>query len=101
MRLFLVRLLMKLLGGISNMEVSKINRKKMEDWLANLSSDSYGYKDYYTMRKRQLLNALTLYRGDQVYWTTLGRLQELQYMNVLSMQVLKKKPIDTKETTES
>lgn len=91
MRFFIIRLLMKLSGGLAPEEISKVDTGKMEEWLTKLSSTEEGYKDYYTFRKKQLLTSLTVPRGDQEYWMTLGRLQELQYMNGLSSRLLNKK----------
>ena len=102
MRMFLIKLLLKLLGYY-DLRVAKSNSTKIKDFLASLASDSIGYKDYYTERKRHILMTLSHGLEPKEYWMNLGRLSELQFANFMSVKVLKsdKKELDLDDTKEN
>lgn len=68
----------------------KIDMKRMEEWLKSLSASTCGYKDYYTVRKRVIHDAMTLGIDQREYWANCGRLMELKQMNTLSLDLIKR-----------
>jgi len=87
MRLFLTKLLLRLLGD----PVGQIKEKLVNDWLIGLSDeDRSGYKGYYTIRKKAIYNALVAGLKEKEYWFYLGRLAELKQMNTMSNNLIKK-----------
>lgn len=86
--MFLIKLLLKLLGYY-DFRVTKQNSKKVKEYLASLASDAIGYKEYYTERKRHILMTLSHGLEQKEYWLQIGRLQELQFANYMSVRVLK------------
>lgn len=70
------KLLIKFLGnGIYQPEL--IEAKKMQDWLFRCYKDE-GFKNYYTMRKKYLVNLLLLDLSDKERLKSQGRLDELR-----------------------
>lgn len=57
-----------------------VDEQKMKDWLYN-SYKSDGFKNYYTMRKRQLVNILILEDNDVKRAEAKGRLNELRALS--------------------
>ena len=74
------KLLLKLLGNdIYQPEVIEV--KKMQDWLFKSYKDS-GFKHYYTMRKKYLVNLLCLDLKDSERYKAQGRLEELKGLSI-------------------
>jgi len=70
------RFLIKLLGnGIYQPEVIEV--KKMQDWLFRCYKDE-GFKHYYSMRKKYLVNMLLLDLSEKERAKLQGRLEELK-----------------------
>ena len=61
----------------------------MDDWLTSLSAENNGYKHYYTLRKKAIQNGFVSGMSQENYWFNCGRLIELQYINALSVNLLK------------
>lgn len=57
-----------------------VDEQKMKDWLYH-SYKSDGFKNYYTMRKRQLVNILILEDNDVKRAEAKGRLNELRALS--------------------
>lgn len=70
------RLLIKLLGN-DIYQPEPIEAKKMQDWLFNSYQDD-GFKHYYTMRKKYLVNMLLLDLSEKDRAEARGRLNELK-----------------------
>jgi len=87
MRLLLIRLLLKLLGDNS---YKLIKDKEIQDWLMSLSASDSGYKGYYTIRKKAILEILGIGVEQKEYWVNMGRLAELKHINILSNELIKK-----------
>lgn len=96
--MFLLKLVMRWLNPP---ELVKVDPKRMEEWLASLASSESGYKDYYTMRKKIINDAMVLGIEQREYWANCGRLMELKQMNAMAMTMFKeKRKYDTKENPE-
>jgi len=91
MRLFFLKLLMKLSGSVSPRYVEKVNQKLIKDWLESLASSESGYKHYYTWRKKHIMEGMVSGMTQEQYWINHGRILELQFINALSVRELKKK----------
>lgn len=70
------KLLLKLLGN-DIYQPEEIEAKKMQDWLFKSYKDD-GFKSYYTMRKKYLVNYLLLDITQHEREITRGRLEELK-----------------------
>lgn len=70
------KILLKLLGN-SIYQPEQSDVKKMQNWLFKSYKDE-GFKNYYTMRKKYLVNLLLLDLSDKERAETKGRLNELQ-----------------------
>ena len=73
------KLLLKLLGN-SIYQPEAIDTKKMKDWLYR-SYKEEGFKHYYTMRKKYLVNYLLMELSDKQRAEARGRLLELQALS--------------------
>lgn len=74
--MFFRKILLKILGN-DIYQPEPIEMKKMQDWLyASYQND--GFKNYYTTRKRYLVNLLLLDISDKERLKTQGRLEELK-----------------------
>ncbi len=74
------KILLKILGNdIYQPEI--IDAKKMQDWLFKSYKED-GYRNYYTMRKKYLVNLLLLDIPDKERLKTQGRLEELKGLSV-------------------
>lgn len=74
------KILLKILGNdIYQQEPIEIN--KMKDWLYKSYEDS-GFKNYYTMRKKRLVNLLLLDLPEKERLKTQGRLEELKALSI-------------------
>ena len=87
MRILLIKMLLRLLSDFSH---KKMKDDIIQEWLMSLSSDRSGYRGYYTIRKKTILDVLGIGVEQKEYWMNLGRLAELKQMNTLSMDLLKK-----------
>jgi len=67
----------------------------IQEWLMSLSSEQSGYKGYYTIRKKTILDVMGIGVEQKEYWMNLGRLAELKQMNSLSIDLLKKQQKQT------
>lgn len=88
MRIFFTQLLIRLLSGFSRQN-QKIDNEKMEEWIKSLESNQSGYKMYYTWRKKHINDSNALALDQKEYWMNCGRLAELQYLNMLTIKLLK------------
>ncbi len=70
------KVLLKLLGN-DIYQPESIDIKKMQDWLF-ICHKNDGFKHYYTMRKKYLVNLLLLDLSDNERAKTQGRLEELK-----------------------
>ncbi len=95
MRLFLVKLLIKLLQPYEF--TVKYNKEVMEEWLISLASEQSGYKSYYTIRKKAIQDSMQLGISEKEYWANCGRLMELKQMNALASELLKKQDQEGKK----
>lgn len=87
MRILLIKILLRLLSDSS----PKLMKDKIvQDWLMSLSDDKSGYKGYYTIRKKTILEVLGIGVEQKEYWVNMGRLLELKHINTLSNDLLKK-----------
>ena len=82
---------MRLSGSFAPKYVDKFDKEKMDDWLIGLAAETNGYKHYYTMRKRAILEGMVSGMKAEEYWINHGRILELQHINALSVKLLKKK----------
>jgi hypothetical protein len=87
MRIFLIKLLLRLLSDNSSKQMKD---EVVQEWLMSLSEEKSGYKGYYTIRKRAIQGVLSVGLEPKEYWMNLGRLAELKQMNSLSMDLIKK-----------
>jgi len=87
MRILLIKILLRLLSDNS---CKLINDKIVQDWLMSLSDEKSGYKGYYTIRKKAILETLGVGVEQKEYWVNMGRLLELKNMNTLSSDIIKK-----------
>ena len=70
------KFLLKLLGN-SIYQPEPIDEKKMQDWLYRSFKDD-GFKNYYTMRKKYLVNLQLMDLSDKERAKAQGRLEELK-----------------------
>lgn len=75
----LKRLLIKLLGN-DIYQPEQIEVKKMQDWLFKCYQDE-GFKHYYTMRKKYLVNLQLTDLSDKERAKAQGRLEELRALS--------------------
>ena len=87
MRIFLIKILLRLL---SDTTCKHLNDKIVQEWLMSLSDDKSGYKGYYTIRKKVILETLGVGMEQKEYWVNMGRLAELKHLNTLSNDLIKK-----------
>ena len=88
------KLLLRVLGnGIY--QPGPIETKKMQDWLFQSYKDS-GFKNYYTMRKKYLVNMLLMDLSEHNRAKIQGRLEELQGLSTnINTEVKNRKSSDT------
>lgn len=67
-----------------------IDEQKMKDWLYG-SYKSDGFKNYYTMRKRQIVNILILEDNDVKRAEARGRLNELRALSTNIVEEAKRR----------
>lgn len=78
---------------------SKFDQERMEEWLALLSSEKSGYKDYYTYRKKEILETMAVGLPERDYLKYQGRLAELKLLNRRSLKLASGQELK-KETDE-
>lgn len=88
MRWFLIKLLLKLV--YNEVEVKAVDLNRMNEWLVSLTSTESGFKDYYTVRKRNITDNMSTGLEQKEYWIMVGRLHELKYLAATAEDVLKK-----------
>lgn len=81
-------LIVKILIRLVNLNLSEsygvVDKQKLDKWLY-VSYKDEGWKQYYTLRKKSLLQLLSLgVENNSEYWKTVGRMQEL---NALSTNI--------------
>jgi hypothetical protein len=81
-------LIVKILVRLVNLNLSEsygvVDKQKLDKWLY-VSYKDEGWKQYYTLRKKSLLQLLSLgVENNSEYWKTVGRMQEL---NALSTNI--------------
>lgn len=76
MKKLYIKLLLKLLGN-QIYQPGQIEVKKMQEWLFKCFKDE-GFTHYYTMRKKYLVNMLSLGIEGKEQHQYLGRLEELK-----------------------
>ena len=75
-----------------------IEVQKMKDWLFK-SYKEEGYRNYYTMRKKYLVNLLLLDISDKERWKAHGRLEELAALsNSIRTVVKERKELENKKS---
>lgn len=82
---------MRLSASLGPYEVEKVSIEIMEEWLKSLQAEDNGYRHYYTMRKKHLLEGMVAGVSQETYWLNHGRLADLKYINALSNKLLKNK----------
>lgn len=85
----MIKLLLRLLGD-KIYQQEPIDEQKMKDWLFNSYKDN-GFKNYYTMRKRSLVNLLILEDDKTKRAETRGRLNELQGLSANMTEEFKRR----------
>jgi hypothetical protein len=91
MKYLLLKWLMKLSGELAPRYVDKVDLHIMEEWLESLSEERSGYKHYYTKRKKAIQESMVSGLTPEQYWMIHGRIAELQYMNAISLELIKKR----------
>jgi hypothetical protein len=79
MRLFLVRLLMRLLGGYAPKVYEKIDEDAKDKWLLSLMI-SKGFQSYFRYRDLQIMKTLANGVDEKTYWRLTGQRAELLYL---------------------
>ena len=80
---------MRMAGSMAPRYVERVNVNLMNDWLMGLAAENNGYRHYYTMRKRHILEGMVSGMTPEQYWINHGRILELQYINALSVKLIK------------
>lgn len=89
------KLLLKFLGN-DIYQPEEIEAKKMQDWLYKCHKDE-GFKHYYTMRKKYLVNLQLLDISDKDRAEARGRLNELKGLSVNINSEFKRRKEEKKE----
>lgn len=77
-----------------------IEVQKMKDWLFK-SYKEEGFKNYYTMRKKYIVNLLLLDIEDKERYKAMGRLEELTALsNSIRTVVSERKKLENKKAKE-
>lgn len=81
MRKLLIKLLVKLVRLNISENLGLVDQGALGKWLYVSYKDN-GWKQYYTLRKKSLLQLLSLgIDNDKEYWQTVGRMKELQALS--------------------
>ena len=95
-RSFLKKILLRLIQD-SLYQQEPIEVQKMKDWLFK-SYQEEGFKNYYTMRKKYLVNLLILDITDKERWKAQGKLEELTILsNNIKTVVNERKKLENKQ----
>ena len=79
MKQFLIKVLIKLIGeNIYSFET--VDKEKMSNWLYDSYKDR-GYKQYFTLRKKAITNAMTVKLDNDEYLMMVGRMSELRALH--------------------
>jgi hypothetical protein len=82
MKKLIIKILIKLIGDSILGQVDLVDQSALNKWLYVSYKDN-GWKQYYTLRKRSLLNLLSLgIEKNNEYWQIVGRMKELQALSV-------------------
>ena len=89
------KLIVKLLVKLVNLNISEnlgvVDQTLLSKWLYTSYKDN-GWKQYYTLRKKTLLQLLSLgIDNDKEYWQTVGRIKELQALGTNINSELKRR----------
>lgn len=79
MKKILIKILLKIIGE-DPFSVEAVDLKIMQNWLFD-SYKNNGYKQYYTLRKKYILNELGVGMEQKDYWKKIGRIEELKALN--------------------
>ena len=79
MKKILIKILLKIIGE-DPFSVEAVDLKIMQNWLFD-SYKNNGYKQYYTRRKKYILNELGVGMEQKDYWKKIGRIEELKALN--------------------
>ena len=79
MKLFLIKLLLRLVTD--QVESDKVDKDRMEQWLESLVMPKSGFQDWYTLRKKSIMQSLSIGMEGKEYWMMLGRLLELKQLS--------------------
>lgn len=82
---------MRIAGGLAPIYLDKVSTDKMNEWLMRQAAEDSGYRHYYTFRKRHIMEGMTCGLTPEQYWINHGRILELQFINALSIKLLKEK----------
>jgi hypothetical protein len=92
MKILLIKLLLRLLSR--EVDSDRIDRGRMEEWLEGLVMPKSGFQDWYTLRKKSIMQGLSIGVEGKEYWTLFGRLLELKQLSkTAEMQFSKKKKV--------
>ena len=93
-----IKLLIKLTKLNISDNLGRVDRDKLNRWLYVSYKDD-GWKQYYTLRKKSLLQLLSLGISDSnEYWKIVGRLEELKALSVnISIEMDRIKKIKEKK----
>ena len=89
MRLFFIKLLMRLLNEYAII-YERINIEKMNEWLMGLHSETNGFKEYFKYRDLQILKTMGNGLTQEQYWMNCGRRSELLHIIGLGADLLAK-----------
>lgn len=91
MKNLIVKLLVKLVNLNVKETLSSVDQSILSKWLY-ISYKDNGWKQYYTLRKKTLLQMLSLgIDNDKEYWQIVGRMKELQALSVNINQEVKRR----------
>jgi hypothetical protein len=81
MKKLIIKILIRLVGSDISESLSIVDQDALNKWLYVSYKDN-GWKQYYTLRKRSLLNLLSLgIEKNDEYWQVVGRMKELQALS--------------------
>ncbi len=98
MKKFIIRLLIRWAKFDGSVKLNTVDQEALRKWLY-ISYRDYGWKQYYTLRKKVLLNLLGLgIENNQEYWQAVGRLKELKVLGSnINIEIKRRKKIEVKK----
>lgn len=78
MKNLLIKILLRLIEP--QIESEKVDKKKLDQWLDELLLPKSGFVDWYTIRKKVILSAISTGKEGKEYWMYIGRLLELKQL---------------------